>query len=112
MSGEIVQLDDFRKPKPTDGMTTDEKTQFAVDTIADKWAGELVNELISSFSARGSDIDLDDPVYIKLMDGLLMVTRSITRHHLDVFDEVALTLAKFPAGKISVGVLVRDEKEN
>lgn len=112
MTGEVVQLDDFRKPKPTDEITTDEKTQFAIDIVADKWAGELVSELIASFTERSDDIDFTDPAYTKLMDGILMVTRSMTRHHLGVFDEVALTLAKFPAGEISVGVMVRDEKKN
>lgn len=110
----VVQIADFRKDIPTGldaPMSMRDQDMFAVDTVADQWANDLVHGLMLNFAERGSDIDFDDPVYGKLMEGLADVTRSMTRHHLGVFDETALMLQKYTEGEVSVGVLTMNEDD-
>jgi len=109
----IVQISDFRKDIPSDldaPMSVCDKTTFAVDTVADDWANQLVHHLMLDFAERGTDIDFDDPVYGKLMEAMADVARSMTRHHLGVFDETALMLQKYPNAEVSVGVITLDEE--
>lgn len=110
MTAELLELNDFRKPASKDAPISDkESTQFAMDIVADKWANELVHNLMMQFAERGNDIDFDNPIYSKLMLALTEVTTSMTRHHLDVFDEMAMTLEKYPEGEITIGVMTSFE---
>ena len=104
MSAEVFNFSDFQKPENLDAPAIDrDKEKFATDMVADEWANDLVHGLMVQFFERG-DVDTTDPVYAKLMEGLSDITRSMTRHHLGVFDETALMLEKFD-GEVSVGVL-------
>lgn len=110
----VVQISDYRKtksdvPEMDQSMDESDKVKFAVDVVADQWAGELVHEMMMSFAERGTDIDFSDPVYGKLMEGVADVVRSMTRHHLDVFDETALMLQKYPESEVSVGIITLNE---
>ena len=110
----VVQIADFLKPKPDvpemdQPMSTEDSARFALDTVADQWANELVHHLMLDFSERGTDIDFSDPTYGKLMEGVADVVRSMTRHHLGVFDESALMLQKYPDAELSVGIITFNE---
>ncbi len=114
MSADVVQIADFRKPvdvvpEVAQPMSIAEQAIFSRDVVADQWANELVHEMMTSFAERGDDIDFTDPVFGKLMEGMADVARSLTRHHLGVFDETALMLQKYPEAEVSVGVLTMDE---
>lgn len=101
MSGDIVQLNDFRKkPEPVGDpldqpMGRRDQDIFATDTVADQWANDLVHGMMKDFYSDPG-VDPSDPVYAKLMEAMAGVARSMTRHHLDVFDVTALTLKKHP----------------
>ncbi len=118
MTADVVTLADFRKPEQDveflndESMGIDDASRFALDVVADQWANDLVHGLMVAFSERGTDIDFTDPVYTKLMEGLADVTRSMTRHHLGVFDETALMLQKFTDGEVSVGVMTLMEEDD
>lgn len=117
----IVVLDDFRKPAPDvpkldvselDKLMNDEdKLKFKVDTVADGWANDMVHALMLNFAERGTNIDFNDPVYGKLILAVTDVARSMTRHHLGVFDETALMIQKYPEAEVSVGVITMDEEQ-
>ena len=46
------------------------------------------------------------------MEGMADLARSMTRHHLDVFDVTALMLQKYPDAEVSVGVMTFDEDDS
>ena len=111
MTGKVVQLADYRKPDLAEEMSDADRVKFAVDVVADRWANELVHDLMVNFSERGDNIDFNDPVFGALMEAMANIVRSMTRHHLDVFDEIALLLTKYPNSTVSVGVLTKNEEE-
>ena len=109
MVDKVVHLDSFRKPENLDEKApVEDRAKFALDAVADEWANKLVHGLMVEFYS-GGDVDTHDPTYHKLMEGLADITRSMTRHHLNVIDEVALLLQEHPSSEISVGVISPDE---
>jgi len=108
----VIQLADFRPLEdPAEKMSDSDRVKFAVDVIADRLANELVHNMMIDFSGRSENIDFTDPVYTVLMEAMADITRSMTRHHLGVFDETALLLQKYPESTVSVGVLTKNEED-
>lgn len=108
----VVNLNAFRKPENLDEQAgVEDRAKFALDTVADEWANNLVHGLMVEFH-KGGDVDPTDPVYHKLMEAMADITRSMTRHHLGVVDVTALMLQKYPNATISVGALQPTEENN
>lgn len=108
----VINLADFRKPENLDApASVKDKAKFALDTVADQWANDLVHGLMVKFH-EGGEVDASDPIYHKLMKGLADITRSMTRHHLGVFDISAAMLQKYPDAEVSVGVFEFKEEDD
>lgn len=54
----VLTLDDFRKQPPIpddmdEPMSLEDQAKFAVDTVADNWAGKLSHNLMMDFAEAG-----------------------------------------------------------
>lgn len=114
MNDNVVALADYREPEgetvilddePMDPM---ESATFSQDVVADQWANRLVHELVARFAEQADGLNSEDPVYRKLMEAMADVVRSMTRHHLGVYDTIALTLAGYPDAEVLVIVQTLD----
>ena len=107
----IVNLNDYRPATNLDVPASDDCAKFAVDTVADQWANDMVHMAMVEFQKR-TNVDLSDPVYGKLMNAMADIARSMTRHHLNVIDVTSMMLQKYPDAEVSVGVIQPMEENN
>ena len=111
--GDLVHLADFQKPVSLDAPISDkDKDTFALDLAADEAANDMVHALMVDFYTRFNDVDETDPLYIKLMEGIADLARSMTRHHLGVFDVTTALLRKYPKAEIHIGVMEAADQED
>jgi len=116
MDDKVVQLDAFRqKPEPVGDpmdqpMDKRDQDMFAMDTVADGWANDLVHGLMKEFLGDPG-VDPTDPVYAKLMEAMAEVVRTMTRHHLDVFDINGALLKQYPESVMIIDVATSADQE-